>query len=1007
MKTSLRLLSLFAFAATSLFAQENYGQWAKYRTLTVNTTAGGANTSGNVRGFPLLVRLTSAQADVFAQAKAGGADLRFTKDNGTTRLSHEIEQWDSAGQSASIWVRLDTAYANNSTQSLRVYWGRPAAADSSQGAGVFRTSENYQGVWHLAGMNDATVNANNGTNNATTDTAGAVGRGRHFNGTSAYINVGNSAAMNSSVPFTIEGWVSWQSIGTSTIERYRPLMTHGTSGSNGNQVFLQPRRPSSGGTNPYYSFGYYTGSSQTAVTNDAQAPALSDSGVWVHVTGAYDGTNWNVYRNGVLAASVARAGTIANATTNWFIGGGDGNGATTPSRFYFGKMDEVRFSDAARDSNWVRLSYETQKAGATAVTVGTTQSTAGPAAITSLAYGDSAKAADTIVVDVGLPFNRVPTYLGGPVDSIKVVAGSLPAGLTVNKASGALSGTATAATAAANVTIRAWGHFAAGDSVSRTVRVSSVVGVLANLHYSPDTSTLTVGVPVSRMPTYTGRAPTKFKASGLPAGLSLDSVSGLLSGTPTAAAAAANYTVTATNTAGPDTATRVLRFTVVAEDYATWTQRDTLWLNTTAGNGAGTSATVTNFPVLVRLDSTAFASVYTQSIGRGADLRFLKGLTNVRLPHQIESWDSTGRKAAIWVLVDSVKPADRTQTIRMLWGKAGAPDLSSGPSVFDTAKGYVGVWHLSGTGDAADATANGFTAANTGSPASVAGLLGPGRSFDGTSQYFIVAHNAKLNITQNLTISAWVNANDWEGSRYIVAKATGMNANSQYGLRDNSTGGLILETANTSAGIRMDNPSAAAWHLITGTYGGGFGRIYLDGSLVTSVASAADLSTTTQTVGIGRRNTGAGADHWFAGLMDEVRIQNALRDSNWIRMEYHNQKAAQSLVWLSQPPIVLGIGGSSVARHDASGFSVKAAGAGLLFRLQGAQEGKATLALMDMWGRTVWSGAFASGASELAWDGRGSAGSAVSAGVYAARVTVFDKQGKAVQVMDKKVPYTR
>jgi hypothetical protein len=1015
MKKLLILSAIAALCAGSAGAQENYAQWLKFKNITVNTKASGANVSADVTNFPVLVRLDSVNAaDVFSGAQAGGADLRFAKANGTTRLRYQIETWDAVGKTAAIWVLADSVKGNDSTVSLRLYWGKTGAADSSNGAAVFDTASGFQGVWHLgeatgATANDVTLNKFHGTpgntgtftdNSMPFDTAGVIGRGKSLRmsgGTSGAYFVMDGTAPGSVTTAGAGNVTSFAEAGPYTLSLWVRVYNNTTSGmiiTKGDGYYQLAKRSSGGSWEFIHSNGTRPGGTSAVIGS-------GNVGVWKHVAGVRNGTGntgATLYIDGVAATYTSATETATlNQTYPLTVGRDPGSTAT---RYLTAAIDEVTVATRARSADWLKLTFETQKPAASAVILGATQSAA-PSVVTSLAYGDSTKAADTIAVTLGVAFNRIPTYLGGPVDSIKVVSGTLPAGLTVNKTSGALSGTATAVTAASNVVIRAWGHVAAGDSASRVVRLS-VVSAPPVINYASSVTYLVNSTIAALSPSVAGSVDSFTVAPALPAGLNLSKTNGSITGTPTAASAAANYVVTAAGATG--TGKDTVSITVLAsEDYTTWTQRDTLWLNTQT-NGAGTTALVRNFPVLVRLDSSAFASVYTQSVGKGADLRFLKGTGNVRLPHQIESWDSAGKKAAIWVLVDSVKHNDRTQTIRMLWGKAGASDLSSGPSVFDTANGYQGVWHLSGTGDAADATANGLTGTHTGSPASVTGLLGPGRSFDGTTQYFIVPNHAKLNMTQNLTISAWVNATDWDGSRYIVVKATGQNASSQYGLRDNSTGGLILETGNTSAGIRMDDPTPAAWHLITGTYGGGFGKIYLDGVLVTSVAAAADLPTTTQTVGIGRRNTGAGADHWFAGLMDEVRIQNSLRDSNWIKMEYQNQKAGQSLVWLSQPPIVVGVG-ARTASASPLGFSVKPLGSGMLFQLAGTTLG-GKVALMDVHGRTVWTGAFPAGGNHLVWNGTAANGQAVSGGVYLARVTLGAGNGKG-RTLEMKVPFTR
>ena len=96
-----------------------------------------------------------------------------------------------------------------------------------------------------------------------------------------------------------------------------------------------------------------------------------------------------------------------------------------------------------------------------------------------------------------------------------------------------------------------------------------------------------------------------------------------------------------------------------------------------------------------------------------------------------------------------------------------------------------------------------------------------------------------------------------------------------------------------------------------------------------------------------------------------------------------------------------------LASLQGSAFTVASAGRGLVFGLGVVAEGRATVSLVDMWGRTVWSGAFAPGATSLQWNGTVRNGAYAANGVYLARVTIADKQGRAVQVFDRKVPYTR
>jgi hypothetical protein len=78
----------------------------------------------------------------------------------------------------------------------------------------------------------------------------------------------------------------------------------------------------------------------------------------------------------------------------------------------------------------------------------------------------------------------------------------------------------------------------------------------SGLSYTPSSASGTVGTPISSlMPTVTGTVKSYSVSPALPFGLSLDTSSGVISGTPSAAASSADYTVTATNGTGSTTAT--------------------------------------------------------------------------------------------------------------------------------------------------------------------------------------------------------------------------------------------------------------------------------------------------------------------------------------------------------------------------------------------------------------------------------------------------------------------
>lgn len=346
-------------------AQENYANWSFSRTLSLNTSATGAAITENQIAFPLLVRLTAEQADVFATAKANGADLRFAKANGQA-LAYQIERWNSAAKQAEIWVKLDTVLANTAAQTVKMFWGNAAATEGSSGPAVFTPTSpgggpNWSGVWHLDGtVKDATGQAPDGQDSGTTDTAGQIGRARSFENANAYattggkyIHLGAPASLDISGAITMEAWVQWRSK-----LNHRIVICHGasTSSSNTTETVLRV------GEYQDYRTGVWNGKVHHAHFN---APA-SDSNAWVHIAGVHNGAKWILYRNGVAVHDTTDAVGAQSSPGSWRIGAQ--YTGTAVSRLFRGSIDEVRLSPMARSADWFKLSYAVQKAGQTALT---------------------------------------------------------------------------------------------------------------------------------------------------------------------------------------------------------------------------------------------------------------------------------------------------------------------------------------------------------------------------------------------------------------------------------------------------------------------------------------------------------------------------------------------------------------------------------------------------------------------------------------------------------------
>ncbi len=401
-------------------AQENYATWPRYKNLTINTTSSGANVPGVVTNFPILVRLTSS-TDMNGISPTG-ADLRFTKLDGVTRLKHQIERFDTAAHAAEIWVLVDTVKGNDSTL-IRVYWGKGGVADSSSGPQVFSPSNGFEAVYHLAEKGiiaggtsaDATGNGHiataaiNGTGTGATppgDPTDGIGVGKSFNGNNttttanggigAYFTLTDTntayAGLNLNTkngPWTVSAWVKPTACtfttNSTTSGRYAIVSKYDANAGNKQWVLQANNVANQWKANyiPSNLTGGATGSEMSSATGN-----VCTANTWQFLTVSYysatdpvlgtapTATQFAVTHNGVAAsAPVTGTNTFGNTAA---VRIGASNDLV---RMMNGSIDEVVISLVQRSPDWLKLSYETQKPGATAVVFGTTLSTSGAPSI--------------------------------------------------------------------------------------------------------------------------------------------------------------------------------------------------------------------------------------------------------------------------------------------------------------------------------------------------------------------------------------------------------------------------------------------------------------------------------------------------------------------------------------------------------------------------------------------------------------------------------------------------
>ena len=158
---------------------------------------------------------------------------------------------------------------------------------------------------------------------------------------------------------------------------------------------------------------------------------------------------------------------------------------------------------------------------------------------------------------VNAPFSWAPATSGGkPPYTFQLSNGSLPAGLALSS-NGQITGTPTNS-------IGTTAYLTATDARnnSSTTKLTFTPVVDPVRVYPPTNLSLTVGVPYSDYVTSTGGESVTYSVDTLPAGLSLNAITGEISGTPTSSGTVTS-TFTATSIDGSSRTTDSVSFTIV------------------------------------------------------------------------------------------------------------------------------------------------------------------------------------------------------------------------------------------------------------------------------------------------------------------------------------------------------------------------------------------------------------------------------------------------------------
>jgi len=315
-----------------------------------------------------------------------------------------------------------------------------------------------------------------------------------------------------------------------------------------------------------------------------------------------------------------------------------------------------------------------------------------------------------------------------------------------------------------------------------------------------------------------------------------------------------------------------------------WASRELIRINHDQVTG-----NLTNFPVMISLTDSDLQS---GAQADGDDILFTSDDKITKLNHEIEEYDSSDGTLVAWVNIPSLSSIVDTD-IYMYFENSFASNQQNAQDVWDD--DFIMIQHLNETsGVRTDSTQYGNDGTASGNVAHTAsGFIGGAADFDGSNSVIDISTSSSLNTLDTMTAEAWFYADTVAPDMAIISFWYSSLDRTYLWLDDLTNGFRAWNSLNGQdefEATSYDIPADDTWYHIAWTIDGTYWKLFINGVAQDATTESLTMDDLNDgfSVGIGERITQY--DRTWDGILDEVRISDISRSSDWIQTQYNNQR---------------------------------------------------------------------------------------------------------------------